>query len=178
MYIPPKDFTPLLFIESDENEDSIHANNNLNAFIIPQTGGVVVYNRNSNESLSHLSTEMIHNSIEIFISQIREIFGFIPLDDFSQLNEKSILILPSSSGISDWELDQLLRERTFENLLLATTNLQSLSEMVQKLTIMMISDEIQETVFTALNAIKTVCFFFFFFITTSLILIFYLFLVS
>ena len=145
VFIPPKEFTPLTL-----------GKDNAQAYIIPQTGGVFIYNREGNENESKLHVEDMHEIIEVFITQLRESFGFDSLEDITFLDEKSVEILPSPNGISLWERDQLIRERTFENLYLATTNLHSLSELVQKLTNMMISDEIQQIVIEAIDALKQV----------------------
>uniref|UniRef100_A0A7S4HKN8 GPI transamidase component PIG-S n=1 Tax=Vannella robusta TaxID=1487602 RepID=A0A7S4HKN8_9EUKA len=151
VYVPPVAYTPLV-LQDDPDEDISMSSQ---AYIIPQTGGVVIYNRVDNGTNPFLSKDMMHDVIEIFVAQLRELFGISPLYDLSQLSEKSIEMIPSPFGISQWERDQLLRERTYENLHLATVNLHSLSEMVQKLTNMMISDELQATVIESLAALST-----------------------
>merc|ERR1712137_1168220 len=59
-----------------------------------------------------------------------------------------------SSGIAEWELDNLIRHRTWQNLHSATTDLHSLSELVTSLTNMVISDNIQTTVLESLDAME------------------------
>lgn len=146
VYVPPRIYSPLYLTNSEGEHHS--------AYIIPQTGGVFIYNREGKGDETSLTADNMHNIIEIFIAQLRESFGLEPLGDITYIDEKSIEILPSPTGIAEWERDQLVRERTYENLYLAVTDLHSLSELVQKLTIMMISDEIQQIVIDSLNAIK------------------------
>ena len=156
VYVPPRIYSPLYLTNSEGEHHS--------AYIIPQTGGVFIYNREGKGDETSLTADNMHNIIEIFIAQLRESFGLEPLGDITYIDEKSIEILPSPTGIAEWERDQLVRERTYENLYLAVTDLHSLSELVQKLTIMMISDEIQQIVIDSLNAIKQVSPLLFFFV--------------
>jgi hypothetical protein len=69
--------------------------------------------------------------MSVFVEQLRELMG-VPPALFPTIDTKmgtgahvpregcehlDVQLLPSSSGISKWELDVLLRQRTYENLM-------------------------------------------------------------
>merc|ERR1712130_672521 len=148
VYVPPQRFTPLVLRSSGEEAAE---NTSYLADVIPQTGGVVIYNR-PDESQQTLTEAELHQIVEIFIEQLRTAFGLSPFDDVSHLKEQDIHVVPSPHGIAEWERDQIIRDRTYDNLQQAISNLNSLAELLQKLTNMMISDHIQTIVQESLDA--------------------------
>jgi len=149
VYVPPQRFTPLVVRSNEDLQEQDSAS--YFAYVIPQTGGVVIYNR-SNETQDTLTEEELHEIVEVFIEQLRTAFGLNPFDDVSHLLEQDIHVVPSPHGIAEWERDQIIRDRTYENLQQAISNLNSLAELLQKLTNMMISDHIQTIVQKSLDA--------------------------
>jgi len=144
VYVPPQRFSPLVLQSSADSTSYL-------AYVIPQTGGIVIYNR-PDESQAVLSEDELYPIVEIFIEQLRTAFGLSPFDEISHLNEQEIEVVPSPYGIAEWERDQIIRDRTYENLQQAISNLNSLAELLQKLTNMMISDHIQSIVQESLDA--------------------------
>src|SRR3990167_490111 len=92
-------------------------------------------------------------ALATFMAQLRELFGLDSFESISYYSE----IVNSKNGLADWEYDRIIRERTYENLYSATTNLKSLSELVQKL-LNSCLDHIQTTVQESLDAVESVIF--------------------
>ena len=96
--------------------------------------------------------------MRVFISQLRQLIGVS--DHYRLIGPNHIeQIFPSYvDGIADWEVDVLLRKRTFENIEYSVSTLLSLSQMIQKLTNMVILDNIQTIVLDSIAALQLVCF--------------------
>ncbi|GFQ02705.1 GPI transamidase component pig-s [Phtheirospermum japonicum] len=132
-----------------------------NGFISPMWGGVVVWNpsacfkdSNMETRVKHkISPEDLRKIFEVFISQLRQLFGLKSKGLFADA-PGSLRLLTSDRGFTEWELDVLSRQHTCFNLLQCATTLGSLSRLVQSLPRMIIKDEIGKQVKYSLEAAK------------------------
>ncbi|XP_043704618.1 GPI transamidase component PIG-S [Telopea speciosissima] len=153
VYIPSAKECPLL-LRLPNGEMSM-----TNGFISPMWGGVIIWNspsclrdsKSKPPTVHTLSSQDLHAVSEIFMGQIRQLFG---------LNSGSVQfagsgitnVLASQRGFTEWELDALSRRHTCFNLLSCATTLGSLSRLVQSLPRMIIMDEIGKQVKYSLEA--------------------------
>ncbi|KAL3616330.1 hypothetical protein CASFOL_039720 [Castilleja foliolosa] len=154
VYVPSATECPLL-LQLPNGEIST-----TNGFISPMWGSVVVWSpsacfKDSNiGSIRHtISPEDLTKIFEVFISQLRQLFGLKSKGLFADASG-SLRLLTSDRGFTEWELDVLSRQHTCFNLLQCATTLGSLSRLVQSLPRMIIKDEIGKQVKYSLEAAK------------------------
>ncbi|XP_072999813.1 uncharacterized protein [Typha latifolia] len=130
-----------------------------NAFISPMWGGVIVWNppncsvddQKTHTAQNTISPQDLQKLIEVFIGQLRLLFGVRPtyVDDNKAEISKFIV---SETGFTEWELDMLYRHHACFNLQSCLTTLESLSSLVQSLPRMIVMDEIGKQVKLSLQA--------------------------
>ncbi|KAI3461854.1 hypothetical protein Pfo_018517 [Paulownia fortunei] len=155
VYVPSATECPLL-LQLQNGEIST-----TNGFISPMWGSVVVWNPSAcledSEMATHvrhkISPEDLRKIFEVFIGQLRQLFGLKSKGLFGDASG-AIQLLTSERGFTEWELDVLSRQHTCFNLLQCTTTLGSLSRLVQSLPRMIIKDEIGKQVKYSLEAAK------------------------
>ncbi|XP_010247099.1 PREDICTED: GPI transamidase component PIG-S [Nelumbo nucifera] len=153
IYIPSAKECPLL-LQLPNGEIST-----TNGFISPMWGGVVVWNspnclkdqESGNHTIRTISTQDLEKVFEVFIGQLRQLFG-LNSDNLKVAGSGISNFLASQSGFTEWELDVLSRHHTCFNLLSCATTLGSLSRLVQSLPRMIIMDEIGKQVKFSLKA--------------------------
>lgn len=132
-----------------------------NGFISPMWGSVVVWNPSAclkgSKVESHvrekISSEELGKVFEVFIGQLRQLFGLNSKGHFGDASG-TLRLLASERGFTQWELDVLSRQHTCFNLLQCATTLGSLSRLVQSLPRMIIKDEIGKQVKYSLEAAR------------------------
>jgi hypothetical protein len=78
---------------------------------------------------------------------LRELFGLPVYDD-------KLMVASASNGISQWELDMLVRRYTFSHMQSSVATLKSLSKLVTNLTNMVVLDNIATLCSTALDSLE------------------------
>ncbi|CAL1533662.1 unnamed protein product [Lymnaea stagnalis] len=126
-----------------------------NSFISPRWGGILIYNIEgeganvSTPQTGPISLDM-HKIMEVFVTQTR-----LLLNIHHQWMTKEIEVLPTgSSRLHQWEIAGWLRCRCVENLVTATTTLQSLAQLLEEIKNIVINDEIGKEVESAVASIK------------------------
>ena len=91
--------------------------------------------QNTTSPLRTLEPSELYGPMSVFVEQLRELLG-VPAALFPTIDTKKgtgtpepkegcedldVQFLPSPSGVSKWELDVLLRQRTYENLVKVRT---------------------------------------------------------
>lgn len=157
LYTPSFTQSPLYI--HDSNAEILKTN----AFLIPRWGGVVIENKFNNTQLNSdevntyvYSVDDLHPIMELFLSQLRELLDikeikFLPTD--LPRNVRVAYGIDTTRGITSWELDQLLRKRTIQNLVNASRTLNSLAKLVGSLPNMVVLDKIKEKVVYALESL-------------------------
>jgi len=141
LYVPKKTNSPLYI----KNYDG--TNSNTNAFIVPQWGGIVIYNELQNNSNSVVNLKQDEIPMWLFLSQLRELMGLYPLDETK--------FLPNpESGISEWEVDSIARRYTFYNINSTIATLTSLSKLIQTLTNIAVGDNIGGLCVTSMESLE------------------------
>ncbi|KAI8792513.1 GPI transamidase component PIG-S [Biomphalaria glabrata] len=145
--IPARDKSPLHLV--DNNGVPIASN----AFLSPRWGGIMIYNIDTVNSSSHQSSPVdvdIHRVMEVFVTQLRLLLNIHP-----QWMTKDLMVLNTgSSELHMWELSGWLRCRCVENLVTATSTLQSLAKLLEEIGNIVINDEIGKEVEAAVAAIE------------------------
>ncbi|ORX84479.1 hypothetical protein BCR32DRAFT_266273 [Anaeromyces robustus] len=157
LYIPPYSQSPL-YIHDSKGEIL-----ETNAFLIPRWGGIVI-DKNRNNTMDNIgehqyiySFKDLHPIMELFLDQLRSLLGineikFLPTD--LPRNVRVLYGTDSKRGITAWELDQLLRKRTVQNLVNASRTLNSLAKLVGSLRNMVVKDKIKDKVDFALECLE------------------------
>ncbi|KAJ3050492.1 hypothetical protein HK097_008555 [Rhizophlyctis rosea] len=148
LYIPPKSQTPLVLLRSDGQPHPT------NAFLIPRWGGIVVRDPPTSD---RLSLDDLHPIMEIFLAQLRGLLGVkeTRISNAGVLLEGTSITYESERniGVTAWEHDRLIRERTVQNLVDAVTTLNSLGKLIEAGENMIVLDEIRTKVLTSLTSI-------------------------
>jgi len=157
LYIPPYSQSPL-YIHDSKGEIL-----ETNAFLIPRWGGIVI-DKNRNNTMDNDSEHQyiysfkdLHPIMELFLNQLRSLLGineikFLPSD--LPRNVRVLYGIDSKRGITEWELDQLLRKRTVQNLVNTSRTLNSLAKLVGSLRNMVVKDKIKDKVDFALKCLE------------------------
>ncbi|TVU36124.1 hypothetical protein EJB05_18040 [Eragrostis curvula] len=130
-----------------------------NAFISPMWGGVHIWNppdwslgsEETHGTRKKMSSQELMETLEIFIGQLRQLFGLKP-NYLAQDMDGAIKFIVSEKGFTEWELNLLYRHHARSNLLSCLTTLESLSSLVQSLPRMIVMDEIGRQVELSLEA--------------------------
>uniref|UniRef100_J3L6X5 GPI transamidase component PIG-S n=1 Tax=Oryza brachyantha TaxID=4533 RepID=J3L6X5_ORYBR len=152
VYIPSARECPL-YLQLPDGELS-----KTNAFISPMWGGVIIWNplgcslnSKPHGALDKMSSQELMETIEIFIGQLRQLFG-LKSSYHEQSMDGATKFITSPKGFAQWELDLLYRHHACSNLLSCLTTLESLSSLVQSLPRMIVMDEIGRQVELSLEA--------------------------
>ncbi|XP_044528767.1 GPI transamidase component PIG-S [Gracilinanus agilis] len=147
LYVPERAHSPLYIQDKDGARVAT------NAFHSPRWGGIMVYNvdpkaYNTTRFPVKVNVDMVQ-VMEVFLAQMRLLFG-IP---YPQMPANYVLAEPPSEGLRSWELDRLLWARTVENLATVTTTLTSLAELLDKISNIVIKDDVASEVYLAVDAV-------------------------
>ncbi|KZS87266.1 hypothetical protein SISNIDRAFT_447022 [Sistotremastrum niveocremeum HHB9708] len=138
LFIPSKEHRPLHIESSMEHDD------NFKAFLVPQWGGVVIYNPPAlGQPLGPLPDTVLQDVLSIYENQLLALLGV-------SANSQCIT---DSSDISQWQLDALMRRRTIENVNRSVDALNSIVKVVNSIQQMPVGKDVREDVNTALDAL-------------------------
>jgi phosphatidylinositol glycan class S len=144
LYIPRKDQTPLRI----RNSDGTYSATEPDAFLIPQWGGVVIYNVPGS---TPLHSEVILNNentlpiVQAFVSQLRSLLSI------GSPKQKSVTVLPNGKhGAAEWELDVAVRKSILNNLRQTQHTLKTFSSLIQELVNIPVPESLLDDVQAAL----------------------------
>ncbi|XP_077168932.1 GPI-anchor transamidase component PIGS [Paroedura picta] len=146
LYVPERSHSPLYIQDKDG------AAVPTNAFHSPRWGGIMVYNvepeaANDTSFPRRVDVDMAR-VMEVFLAQLRLLFGILPVP----LPEGTVLESFENEGLSAWELDRLLWTRTVENVATVATTLTSLAQLLEKISNIVIQDDVASQVFHAVES--------------------------
>lgn len=149
VFIPSVAYSPL-FIKTSSGDTSVN-----NAFLFPQWGGVHIVNPSIDQAV--LTENDLKDSMEIFLSQMRELFGISTTSDnsFQYGKFKAIYEVPKD-GFSAIEYDCVLRDRTLGAFTSSIATLNSLSRLILTIQNMQVLDNIAIQVEDSMKLIKSV----------------------
>ncbi|KAF7318895.1 hypothetical protein HMN09_00225300 [Mycena chlorophos] len=114
------------------------------SFLLPQWGGIVIYNPpNTERGVRPLSHDALSSILPQFSNQLLSLLGVAKLPPG----------IPSTSPLTEWQLDALLRRRAFENTLEATETLQSIVRLVDQIDNMPVGQDVRGDVLSALSSL-------------------------
>ncbi|XP_015277340.1 PREDICTED: GPI transamidase component PIG-S [Gekko japonicus] len=146
LYIPERSHSPLYIQDKDG------AAVPTNAFHSPRWGGIMVYSiepEAANETSFPRRVDVdMGRVMEVFLAQLRLLFGILPVP----LPEGALLESFGNEGLSAWELDRLLWTRTVENVATVATTLTSLAQLLEKISNIVIQDDVASQVFRAVES--------------------------
>eukprot|EP01132_Coremiostelium_polycephalum_P004256 gene4256-5326_t len=147
IYIPPKNQSPL-YIRSTSNK------NNLNSFLIPQWGGIVIHsfnetddsNVNNNNNRIKDVTESVQNDMIIFRQHLKKLLGIS--------SSKSTSTSTSTSRLNSIEIEETIKRYTAENINNTISTLTSLASLIESLPNMQVLENIRIEVLTAITSLN------------------------
>ncbi|XP_057319220.1 GPI transamidase component PIG-S isoform X2 [Microplitis mediator] len=158
MYTVPCDQSPLyIYTKSGHKSNSV---NNVKAFLSPRWGGVVISNSPTDvckqvlEKNDDKPVEVVPNAVTImgvFLSQLRLLLG-IPEPNY-KISGVTVTPTPGESILRDWEFDLLLRVRAIEQLTSAKLTLQSLAQLLEEISNIVITETVGNRIKSALDLI-------------------------
>ncbi|KAH7923098.1 hypothetical protein BV22DRAFT_1069392 [Leucogyrophana mollusca] len=141
LFVPSADRKPLHIL------DGFGHPTNLNAFLLPQWGGIFILNTPSDAPAKlHLSQADLQPVFSAFSSQLSALLGLPPLPRGVTSADPSIL--------SDWQLDALLRRRALENIRGTQDTLHSIVKLVDQINNMPVGRGVRDDVQDALAALN------------------------
>ncbi|KAF9178740.1 GPI transamidase component [Haplosporangium sp. Z 11] len=153
-YIPKPSESPLVIKNGPLSPRSA-----TNSFLIPRWGGITVLNRNSSISSAHpnfITLQELEPIMKVFLTQLRDLMGLADLS--SQSTSLPITFHKTANEApTAWELDNLLRRRSAENIVDSLATLRSLARLVAGTPNMVVLDHIQKDVVDALKDIRQSC---------------------
>lgn len=147
LYVPSAEHSPLSLLRTDGEKSAT------NAYLLPQTGGIVFSSREDGGTTDSLSLSQAQEGMRAFVAQLRLLLG-VPPPPVCEECALQYAVPAYVSGLADWELDRLLRKRALENLARTSSSLRSLSMLVEELTNMVVLDHIRHTVEDSLSAVE------------------------
>ncbi|KAK0167361.1 hypothetical protein PV327_004768 [Microctonus hyperodae] len=157
MYIVPCDGSPL-HIYTRTGHRSKPLNNYVEAFLSPRWGGVVISNPppeacKEASRLTNGTVDVIPNHVTmmgVFLAQLKLLLGIPQPDELS-----GVIISPLDElNLRAWELDALLRIRAIEQLTSAKLTLQSLAQLLEKISNIVITDTVGNRINYALELVQ------------------------
>ena len=120
-----------------------------NAFLLPQWGGIVIHSPplGSVES-ADLSSQDLNLYFSSFSNQLLALLGVAKLPPSLERSN-----LDHTDVLSDWQLDALLRRRTFENAQGSQDTLSSIVKLIDRIENMPVGDGVRDDVQNALHAL-------------------------
>jgi len=139
LFVPSASRRPLHILDSAGTLTRSHS------FILPQWGGVVIYNPPlETQGNFHLLSSQLDSILPIFRHQLLSLLGVPRLPS----GVKSV-----SASLSTWQIDALLRRRTHENAREAQQTLESIVKLVEQIENMPVGKDVKRDVEDALLAL-------------------------
>ncbi|KAF9979761.1 hypothetical protein BGZ65_006054 [Modicella reniformis] len=160
IYVPKPSESPLVIKNGPSAPKSP-----TNSFLIPRWGGITILNRDNNTSTlsaAVITVQELEPIMQVFLMQLRDLLGLIDLSSASaRVSSSSSFPITFHRTLNEaptaWELDNLLRRRSAENLVDSLTTLKSLGKLVQETPNMVVLDHIQKDVVDALKDVERSC---------------------
>ncbi|KAG2008391.1 hypothetical protein CC2G_013826 [Coprinopsis cinerea AmutBmut pab1-1] len=148
LFVPSSGHSPLRILETDGTISTS------SAFILPQWGGIVLYNPSPTDLGTDLSAQGVHDAFSSFANQLLSLLGVPSLPPGIQFQPHSGE--DNSFVISDWQMDSLLRRRTVETVRGTKETLRSFIKLVKRIENMPIGKSVSDDVHNALESLNKV----------------------
>ncbi|KAF9922371.1 GPI transamidase component [Linnemannia zychae] len=159
-YVPAPEESPLVIKAMPGGPKS-----STNSFLIPRWGGIAILNRNTDgaegakDHVELITMQELEPLMKVFLNQLRDLMGVTELSTTIRSHPSFPIVFHKSlnEAPTTWELDNLLRKRTTENLVDSLATISSLARLVQNTPNMVVLDHIQKDVTEALQDIGRSC---------------------
>ncbi|KAF9152855.1 hypothetical protein BG015_004594 [Linnemannia schmuckeri] len=159
-YVPKPSESPLVIKTGPGASKS-----STNSFLIPRWGGVAILNRdtdrtkNAKEHPEVITVQDLEPVMRVFLTQLRDLMGITDLSTTARSSSSFPIVFHKSlnEAPTTWELDNLLRRRSAENLVDSLATISSLARLVRDTPNMVVLDHIQKDVTEALRDIGRSC---------------------
>ncbi|KAF8884920.1 phosphatidylinositol-glycan biosynthesis class S protein-domain-containing protein [Gymnopilus junonius] len=120
------------------------------AFLLPQWGGIVIHNPAPGTlAATELPSRDLNEAFSLFANQLLALLGVAVLP-------AGVVDMTEAVGLSDWQLDALVRRRTFENVQGSRDTLLSIVKLVDQIENMPVGEDVRGDVDDALEALNKV----------------------
>ncbi|XP_012548186.1 GPI transamidase component PIG-S isoform X2 [Bombyx mori] len=148
LYIVPCDKAPIIIYDNEGRKNPL----SIQAFMSPKWGGVVIASPPA-EQCSQQVREFepsVGQIMGAFVSHLRELLGITKKDAIEGAH------LEPSRSVSPrrWEVDALLRIRTLEQVTSAERTLQSLAQLLEEISNIVINDEVGASIAAAVSELE------------------------
>ncbi|EPQ52232.1 hypothetical protein GLOTRDRAFT_80455 [Gloeophyllum trabeum ATCC 11539] len=141
LFVPSPSRRPLHILDSAGVLTTSHS------FILPQWGGVTIYNPPADmQDHFDLTARQLNKIVPIFRNQLSSLLGVPRLP-------KGIKAPSPGCSVSSWQIDALLRRRTVENVREAQQTLESIVKLVEQIENMPVGKDVKQDVEGALRAL-------------------------
>ena len=152
LFVPAPQHTPLrIGAPTDAEHEAEAVREAADAFRVHKFGGVLLYNAPTScdiTGLHELGIGELHPFIQIVVAQLREELGLTgSLSGWNVLGS-------ADNGISEWELDVMVRHHTWTRLQAAVHSMRTLSGLIHDIGNMVVLDEIHAQVELGLSSIR------------------------
>ncbi|KAF8306032.1 hypothetical protein DL93DRAFT_281068 [Clavulina sp. PMI_390] len=163
LFIPSTSNRPMIVLKPDGGHSTT------NAFVLPQWGGIVVWNPPFNADaprINHyLNVSDLTPIFKTFRSQLHSLLGVPSLPSSTH---RSLSLAPSDDAttgaepmrrtvLSPWQLDSLLRQRIIETFTGAQDTLLSIVKLMHQIQNMPVKLNVREDIVAALDALQGMC---------------------
>jgi GPI-anchor transamidase subunit S len=121
LFVPSASSRPLRILDADGSFSTS------DAFLLPQWGGIVIYNPPSDLTPGPLDNEGLRKVFRAFSSQLQILLGVPPIPPYVRVT------LEEGEIFNAWQMDTLLRQRTLENVRAAKDTLSSTVKLVDEI---------------------------------------------
>ena len=170
VYIPPKQYSPL-HVKHRDAKGAEHRNE-YDAFLVPRFGGCTIYNPvevvvNGNESdwnqskkrKIKISTDDLYPTFNVVLSQMRSLLGLRNDHHYGDgvggkgHSGEEVVFLMDRSGVSDWELDLLIRANIVRDLEAVEVAMKTIYEMIDAVEQLPIKRDVADLISDAVYAL-------------------------
>jgi phosphatidylinositol glycan class S len=123
-----------------------------NAFLLPQWGGIVIYNPPRERAPHALSSDHLDPIFSSFSDQLLALLGVPKLPDSVRVETSGTLV----PLLTEWQLDAVLRRRTLKNVKGTQDTLLSIVKLVEQIGNMPVGKYVKDDVQDALVALDKV----------------------
>lgn len=138
LFVPSRDHRPLRILDLDGKPSSS------SSFILPQWGGVVMFNPPETQVLR---VDDLLSPSAAFLGQLHSLLG-VPRSP-ALVNHQ-----PREAGLSSWQLDTMLRKRSIENIRDSQDTLRSIVRLVNQIENMPVGEKVRGAVDASLAALR------------------------
>lgn len=140
----------VLFVPSASHIPLKIAGSNSLAFLLPQWGGILLYNPPKIAAHPSLTESGLHRSFSTFSTQLVGLLGIPELPSDVTRSQEDVGV------ISEWQLDALTRRRMLETAKGAQDTLRSFIKLANQIDNMPVGEDVRDDIVGSLNALEKV----------------------